>query len=92
MNHPTAVALLAAGVLAVPAAATGRAIPSKHHVRPATAAVGHGVTPRVLCICVTGAAMQPPETDAQFEAEIDQALIAHGLDPIYSTAPSTPSG
>jgi hypothetical protein len=82
MNAPTVAAVLAVGgVLAVPVAATGRVIPSKHQVRPAA---------RVLCICVEGPPAQPPESDVQFELDIDQSLIAHGLDPIYGTSTASP--
>jgi hypothetical protein len=43
---------------------------------------------RVLCICVSGPVTSTPAlTEEQIEAQIDQDMIDHGLDPIYNTTP-----
>jgi hypothetical protein len=84
VNARTLVAALAAVALA-PGAAAARPVPLHHPSHPARPAVKHAVVPRVLCICVTGAPTQPAASEAELEAELDQDLIAHGLDPIYGT-------
>jgi hypothetical protein len=85
MNARTVIAAVAALTLAAPVAAGAKVVPAKHPTRP-THVVTHKQPPRVLCICIT----TPPgslavESDAQFEADVDADMIAHGLDPIYGT-------
>ena len=83
MNARTVIAV-AAIALAAPVAAGAKVVPAKHPARPA-----HAVThrqPRVLCICIrTPPGVLPVESEAQYEAEVDADMIAHGLDPIYGT-------
>jgi hypothetical protein len=85
----TAVAVIA---LVAPTAAAARLVPSRHPVHPVKRVVKHAVAPRVLCICVTGIGTQPLASEAELEAQIDQDLIAHGLDPVYGTASPTTAG
>lgn len=89
MNARTVVAGLVAAALATPAGATARVVPAKHPAHPAKRIVKHAAAPRVLCICVTGAPTLPAESEAQLEADIDQDMIAHGLDPVYGTTTTT---
>jgi hypothetical protein len=92
MNRPVlTVAILAAVVLPGSAAADAT---SATFATPKTAkhiAKRH-VAPRVLCICVTGPAGDPPpaQTETQLEAETDADLIAQGLDPVYVSLQTTP--
>jgi hypothetical protein len=85
-----AVAALVAA-LAIPAAADARVLTQKHPAKPAKHLVKHKlVVPRVLCICITGPASVPdPQAQAEMEAQYDQDLIAHGLDPVYGTTTVT---
>jgi hypothetical protein len=88
MNARTvAAAALAAVALAAPTTAVARVIPAKHSVHPAKRVAKHAATPRVaLCICITGIAVQPAESEAQLEAQVDQDMVAHGLDAVYATS------
>jgi hypothetical protein len=86
-----AVAVLVAA-LAIPAAADARVLAPKHPAKPAKHVVKQRVVvaPRVLCICVTGPVpVIDPQTQAATEAQYDQDLVAHGLDPVYGTTTVT---
>ena len=44
----------------------------------------------MLCICIkTPPGAMLVESEAQFEADVDADMIAHGLDPIYGTTTAT---
>ena len=76
--------------LVAPTMATAKVVPTKHPAAPgAKVVVKHPATPRVLCICITFPVTPVvPASEEQWEAEYDQDLIAHGLDPVYGTTTS----
>ena len=89
MNARTVAAAVAVLALAAPVAAGAKVVPAKHPTRP-THVVTHKQPPRPLCICIrTAPGVLPVESEAQYEAEVDADMVAHGLDPIYGTTTTT---
>ena len=76
--------------LAAPAAASARSLPVKNKTK-LTHVTKPLYTHRVLCICDPNPIITAVVTPSQDElnAAYDADLVAHGLDPVYSTTASS---